>query len=170
MGVAKTVLQSHPWISDVSDGITVAGSALTTDKSSATVHALTSTTYKRISLRGPFSFTPALEFRFRMSGASENGTDVLNLYAMADPHGKGDHYTLVGTITITAGTQVDANSYPFADGVSISDELWVDDVVLLSDASNGIARIALNTQGHSDFVFLCTTLNSTAVLIDFRRV
>jgi hypothetical protein len=172
MNGAKTLLQSHPWIKDTGDGITVAGSALTTDKSAATVHALTSTTYKRISLQGPYGFTPSLEFRFRMSGAAENATDTLNLYAMADPHGKGDdHYTLVGTITITAGTQVDANAYPFADGVSIADELWIDDVVVLNDASDGIARIAINTQGYSDFVFLLTgQISSTAVFVDYRRV
>ena len=171
MNGAKTLIQSQPWRNDSGDGITVAGSALTTDKSAATVHALTSTTYKRVSLQGPYQFTPSLEFRFRMSGATENATETLNLYAMADPHGKGDHYTLVGTITITAGTQVDGNDYPFADGVSIADELWIDDVVLLNDASDGIARIAMNTQGYSDFVFILTgQLSSTAVFIDFRRI
>lgn len=166
MSISKTVVQQNPWILDTT-GIDTAGSALGTDKSAATVHALDD--IKRISLQGPYSLTVALEFRVRANG-SDGDSNVFNLYAMADPHGKGDHYTLVGTLTFTAGTQVDSNSYLFADTVSISDELWIDDVVTLSDASDGIARVALNTQGYSDFVLIATTLGSTAVYIDYRRI
>lgn len=170
MNGAKTLIQSQPWRNDSGDGITVAGSALTTDKSAATVHALTSTTYKRVSLQGPYQFTPSLEFRFRVNGTN-NQTNVVYLYAMADPHGKGDHYKTVGTLTIKNGTQLDANSYRFVDEITIANEKWIDDVVVVDVADDDdIATLAINTQGYSDFVFVCTTLSSTGIWIDFRRI
>lgn len=93
------------------------------------------------------------------------------LYAMADPHNRGDHYRLMGTITIVTGSQVDGNTYYFADDISIASEKWIDDIVLLTTTGdNDIGSVAFNTQGYTDFVLVCTTLGSTAIFTDFRRI
>jgi len=145
--------------------MSVEGSALTTDKSAATAHALTSTTFVRIQ---PNENTVSLELRFRVNGTA-NLDDVVNLYAMA---GNSDHYTLMGTLTLTAGTQTDG-TYLFCDGIEIANELWIDDIVTLHDegsAGNGIGRVCFNTQGYNNFLLVVTDLDNTAIRVDSRRI
>ena len=163
MGPALSMVRQYHW--RPAGTLTTTQVALTTDKSAATVDALTATGI--VKLR-PDDGTVALELRFR-GLATDADSNVLNVYAMRDPKGTGDHYTLIGTLTLTTGTQTDGTNL-FADTVAIASELWIDDIVLMSDAANGIARVALNTQGYSTFLFLCTTLGSTSVIVDYVRV
>ncbi|KKL85645.1 hypothetical protein LCGC14_1040160 [marine sediment metagenome] len=146
--------------------LTTVQAALTTDKSAATVDALTATGIVKLL---PDDGTVALELRVR-GLASDGDSNVLNVYAMRDPKGTGDHYTLIGTLTLTTGTQIFSTGNLFADTVTIASELWIDDIVLMSDAANGIARVALNTQGYTHFLFIATTLGSTSVIVDYVRV
>lgn len=160
---SRSAVKQYPWVNQGS--MTVQGSALGTDKTAATAHALTSTTYVRIQ---PNDNTVALELRFRVDGTA-NLDDVVNLYAMA---GNSDSYTLMGTLTITAGTQTDG-TYLFCDGIEIANELWIDDIVVLHDegaAGNGIGRICFNCQGYSNFLLVCTDLDNTSILVDSRRI
>jgi hypothetical protein len=159
---SRAEVQPQPWNGNP-PSITTAHAALTTSKSAATVNAL-ATAYT--ALIQPDPGTVAIEMRFRVDG-SDGDSNVLNLYAMA---GASDHYTLIGTLTLTAGTQVDADSNLFCDTISIASELWIDDIVILSDAANGIARVALNLQGYTHILAIATTLNSTAVYVDWRQI
>lgn len=145
--------------------LSVQGSALTTDKTAATAHALATGTSIRIQ---PNDGTVCLELRFRGDGTADLD-DVVNLYAMA---GDSDSYTLIGTLTLTLGTQSDG-TYNFFDGVEIANELWIDDVVLLHDeeaAGNGIGRVCFNTHGYDNFLLVVTDLDNTSILADYRRV
>jgi hypothetical protein len=158
---SRAEIQPQPW-SDPSPSITTALSALTTDKSAATVNALATA---KTAIIQPDGGTIALELRFRVDG-SDGESNVLNLYAMA---GADDHYTLIGTLTLTAGTQTDG-TYLFCDTASLASELWIDDIVVLSDEADGIARVSLNLQGYTHILAIATTLNSTAVYCDWRQV
>lgn len=144
--------------------LSVQGSALTTDKTAATAHALTDGTSVRIQ---PNDGTVCLELRFRGDGTADLD-DVVNLYAMSGT----DSYTLMGTLTLTLGTQSDG-TYNFFDGVEIANELWIDDIVVLHDegsAGNGIGRLCFNCHGYSDFLLVVTDLDNTSILVDYRRV
>ncbi len=133
--------------------ISTAGSALTTDKSAATVHALTATTFVRMQLDDG-----AIALNLRWSGGSDSDSNVQNLYAM---RGDADHYTLIATLTFTTGTQVGPGSRLFVDTVVKTSEKWADDIVVVSDGANGIAHVVLNVHGYKNFLLLGTTVNST---------
>lgn len=144
--------------------LTTVQAALTTDKSAATVNALTST--------GIVVFEAAdgaVTYEFRFRGDTDADSDTLNIYAM---RGDSDHYTLIGTITgLVTGTQSDG-TYLFKDTItSLDNEKWGNaaDMVEISDAANGIAKLILNTLGYSHFLFIATTLNSAVLYIDAAR-
>jgi len=142
--------------------LTTAQAALTTDKSAATVKALTST--------GIVIFQAddgAVTYEFRFRGDTDADADTLNIYAM---RGDSDHYTRIGTLVLTTGTQTDG-TYLFKDTVVLSNEKWgnADDMVEISDAADGIAKLILNTLGYSHFLFIATTLNGEVVYIDAAR-
>lgn len=139
--------------------ISVAGAALTTDKSAATVHALASTTFVRIQAEDG---SVALDLRWR--GGSDGDVNIQNLYAM---RGDSDHYTLIGTLTLTTGTQTDGSKL-FVDTITIANENWVDAIEVISDEANGIAHVSLNTHGYKNFVLLGTTVAST-LYVDAAR-
>ncbi len=139
--------------------ISVAGSALTTDKSAATVHALTATTFVRIQIDDG-----VVAFNIRWRGGSDGDSNVHVLYAM---RGDDDHYTRIATITLTTGTQTDG-TYLFVDTIVITNEKWTDTIELISDGTNGIAHITFNTHGYKNFVLLGTTVNST-LYVDVAR-
>ncbi len=163
MGPSLSMVRQYHW--RPAGTLTTSQAALTTNKSAATVDALTATGVVKVR---PDDGTVALEVRVR-GLASDGDSNVLNVYAMRDPKGTGDHYTLIGTLTWTTGTQTDGTNL-FADTVSIASKLWIDDIVLMSDTANGIARVALNTQGYTHFLFIATTLGSTSVIVDYVRV
>jgi len=163
MQYVRQAVKQYGWKNEGT--LSVQGSALTTDKTAATAHALTDGTSVRIQ---PSENTVALELRFRVDGTA-NLDDMVNLYAMA---GDSDSYTLMGTLTLTAGTQTDG-TYLFCDGVEIANELWVDDIVVLHDegsAGNGIGRLCFNTQGYDNFLLVVTDLDNTSILVDSRRI
>lgn len=141
--------------------ITTAKSALTTDKSAATINALSAAQTIIIT---PDDGTVALELRFR--GEANGKVDVFNLYAM---RGDSDHYDLIATISNVCGTQTDG-TYFFADTIVLSAEQWIDDIVAVSNATNGIAKVILNTHGYKNFLLIATTLGSAAAYVDAARI
>jgi hypothetical protein len=157
IGYVHNLVGQYNWLNR--GNISVAGSALTTDKSAATVHALTATTFIRIKVDDG---TVALDLRWR--GGSDGDSNVQNLYAM---RGDGDHYTRIATLTFVTGTQTDG-TYLFVDTITITNEKWADAIEVISDAANGIAHISLNTHGYKNFVLLGTTVAST-LYVDTAR-
>jgi len=139
--------------------ISVAGPALATDKSAATVHALTVTTFVRIQLDDG---TVAINLRWR--GGTDGDVNIQNLYAM---RGDDDHYTLIAVLTLTTGTQTDG-THLFVDTVAAASDKWTDALVDVSDGANGIGHLALNTHGYKNFVLIGTTVAST-LYVDMAR-
>jgi hypothetical protein len=158
VNIARSGVAQYPWRN--AGTLSTAQAALTTDKSAATVNALTSTGTVFVS---PTDNTVALDLRFR--GGADGDSNVISIYAMAGT----DHYTKIIDLTLTTGTQTDGTNL-FVDTLAGANELWADDIVVLSDAANGIAHVELNTHGYSSFLFIATTLNSSSVLVDWRRV
>jgi len=146
-------------IFEMRDTITVAQTALTTDKSATLVDALATTKTAYIL---PANGTIALDMRFRGIGAAHGEVSILNLYAM---RGVADHYTLIATLTVTTGTQLYSTGNRFIDTIVISNEKWPDDIVIVSDAADGIAHIGFNTHGYSNFVAIATTLGSASGVV-----
>jgi len=157
-GFVHNLIKQYDW--QKIGNISVAGVALTTDKSATTVHALT-TSVTRIKVDDG---AIALDIRWR--GGVDGDVNVQNLYAM---RGDSDHYTLIATLTLTTGTQTDG-TYLFVDTIAITagTEHWADAIEAISDAANGIAHISLNTHGFKNFVLLGTTVAST-LYVDAAR-
>ena len=144
--------------------LTAQGSALTTDKSAATVEALATTQCATLVAEDG---SVALDIRVRgvMTDDDEN---VLTVYAM---RGDADHYTRIVVLTWTAGTQVYSGTNVFADTVAKANEKWPDTIKLVSDGANGIARAFLNTHGYRRFAFILTTkaVGTTSVMLESAR-
>lgn len=141
--------------------LTTAQAVLTTDKTAATAHALTSTGICRIE---PSDNTVSMQIRFRCDG-SDGDSNTLVIYSMAGT----DSYDPIITLTTTNGTQSDG-TYTFIDTITSTNEKWSDDIRVNSNADNAIASIEFNTHGMSDFLVIATTLNSTGIYVDWRRV
>lgn len=153
----------YPWSSLTA--ITSAQSAPTTDKSEATVDGYGDGT---VALIQPDDGTVALDIRFKAAG-SDGDSNVVDIYAVRDRvDGKDDDYTRIVTLTLTNGTQTDGTNL-YIDTIVSSNEKWVDDIVVVSDAANGIAHVALNTHGYKKFAVIATTLNSTSLTVDWAR-
>ena len=160
MQYSEEYIQQQEWHNI--GNLSTAQSALTTDKSAATVNALAST--------GIVVFEAeqgAVTYEFRFRGGTDSQADTVNIYAM---RGESDHYTRIGVLTLTTGTQTDG-TYLFKDTVSLASEKWgnAEDMVEISDEADGIAKLILNTLGYSHFLFIATTKNSTILYIDAAR-
>lgn len=164
MRYVEQFIKQYKWKNE--GNLTTAQAALTTDKSADTVNALTAT--------GILVFQAddgAVTYEFRFRGGDDGDADTVVLYAM---RGADDHYTRIATLTLTTGTQSDG-TYNFKDTIAVANEKWGssdaadDDLLEISDAANGIAKLILNTLGYSHFLFIATTLNSTVLYIDAAR-
>lgn len=153
----------HQYEWEVAKILTTAQAALGTDKSVATVHALTATGIARFQ---PDDGAVAMEFRFLCSADADS--NVINLYAM---RGDGDHYELIATLTLTGGTQV-IDSLVAVDTIveTANTEVWPTAIAVMSQANNSVAKIALNTHGYKNFLFIATTLNSASLKIQKTRL
>jgi len=153
----------HQYEWDVAKELTTAQAALGTDKSAATVHALTATGIARFQ---PDDGTVALEFRFLCSADADS--NVINLYGM---RGDSDHYELIATFTLTGGTQV-IDSIVAVDTIAetANTEVWPTAIAVMSQANNSVAKIALNTHGYKNLLFCATTLNSASLKIQKARL
>lgn len=158
---ARITVGQYDWKN--AGSLTTSQAALSTDKSSAAVNALTSTGTLFIS---PTDNTVAFDLRFR--GGVDGDSNVVNLYAMR-AETEADHYTRIITLTLTTGTQSDGTNL-FIDTLVSTNEKWGDDIVVVSDGANGIAHLELNTHGYSKFLVVATTLNSDELFVDWARV
>ena len=98
--------------------------------------------------------------------ATDGDSNVVNMYAQ---RGSNDDYILLGTLTLTTGTQTDGTNNYVDTIVETAALLWPSDVEVMSGADDSIGRIAMNTHGYKKLLFIATTLNSTSVLVDVAR-
>lgn len=142
--------------------ITASQANPTTDKSYATVIAYGST---KVAVLRSDDGAVAQNIRFR--GSATNGdSNVVELYGM---RGEEDHFTRIATLTLTTGTQIYSTGVLFVDTIVVTNEKWLDAIVVVSPANNDIAHIAFNTHGWRYFALIASTLNSTSVIPEAAR-
>ncbi len=109
----------------------------------------------------------ASEFRF-YSDSADNTSDVVEIYAASTSDSKPDHYRHVATLTLTNGTQEkDANT--FIDTISAVSQ-WLTNKGAVSPADNTFASFAMNFHGHSHILAIASTLGSTTLGVEYKKV
>jgi len=109
----------------------------------------------------------AAELRF-YSDAADNTGDVIELYAAATSDSKGDHYRHVAQITLINGTQ-EYGDYTFIDTV-VGVSTWLTEKGAVSPANNTFGSYAINLHGHGSLLVIASTLNSTTLGVDYKKV
>ncbi len=110
----------------------------------------------------------ALEMRF-FSDGSANDVDVVQLYAASTSDSVPDHYRHFAQLTITVGTQ-EYGSNKFHDIIAPANEQWLTRNNEVSPANNTFGSYVMNTHAHSRILIIASTLVSTNLGIDFRKV
>lgn len=156
-------IERTEWANVGSITAALAGTDLDKDnRATATAEALSAT---KIALLELHQNTVALEFRFRADGA-DGTVDTLDLFTSA----KVDHYRRIATLALTSGKQVYSGSILFKDTLVESNNDWISTVEDVSNDDDYFATYVLNTHGYDRFLFAATTLNSTTVYVDWRRM
>lgn len=160
----RPAVPQYPWTSLAA--ITSEQAAPTTNKSEATIDGYGDGV---VAIIRPDDDGVAMDARFKVVG-SDGDSNVVNIYAVRDSiDGKGDDYTLMVTLALTVGTQTDDTNL-YVDTIVSSNEKWIDDFVVISDAANGIGHVSWNTQGYKKFAVIATTLGSTSLIVDYARI
>lgn len=107
------------------------------------------------------------EFRFS-SDSADNTSDVVELYAASTSDSKPDHYRHVATLTLTNGTQ-EKDGNTFIDTISASSQ-WLTNKGAVSPANNTFGSFAMNFHGHSHILAIASTLGSSTIGIEYKKV
>ncbi len=107
------------------------------------------------------------ELRF-FSDAAANTEDVIELYAAATTDSNPDHYRHFAQVTLTVGTQ-EYDSNKFHDTV-VAVSNWLTKKGAVSPANNTFGSYALNLHGHGSILAIASTLNSTTLGIDYKKI
>lgn len=138
--------------------ITASQSALAvTARTKSAVAALAST--KKVVYKAGI-FSSLIECRF--STDADGDAHVVNVYGS-----RGDDYVLIGTLTLTGGTQTGPNSNVYVDTIVESDVNWLRPTgtrVVAADGVNEMARWLLDLMGYSEVLFIATTLTTNTTL------
>lgn len=102
------------------------------------------------------------------SDSAENTEDVIELYAAATSDSKPDHYRHFATLTTLVGTQ-DRGSDKFIDTIN-ADSNWLTNKGAVSPADDTFASYALNLHGHGHILAIASTLASTTLSIEVKKV
>ncbi len=109
----------------------------------------------------------AEELRFYSNSAA--GTiDIVELYAAATSDSKPDHYRHFAQLTLTVGTQ-EKGSNKFHDTV-VAVSNWLTNKGAVSPADNTFGSYVLNNHGHGHILVIASTLGSSTLGIDFKKV
>ncbi len=107
------------------------------------------------------------EFRF-YSDSAANTEDVIELYAAATSDSEPDHYRHFATLTNLVGTQ-EKGSNKFIDTISAVSN-WLTNKGAVSPADNTFASYAMNMHTHNKVLVIASTLNSTTLSCEFKKV
>lgn len=130
----------------------------------ATVKALAGN--KKILIEIPQGWL-AGEFRLFSDSAADT-EDVIELYAAATSDSKPDHYRHFATLTTLVGTQ-EKGSNKFIDTINAV-SIWLTNKGVVSPADNTFASYAMNFHGHGSILAIASTLNSTTLGIEVKKV
>lgn len=134
---------------------------------SALTHAAVKALANKVLIKIPQGWV-AMELRF-YSDAAENVSDVLQLYAAASSDSKPDHYRHFAQLTNLVGTQ-EYGSNKFIDTITPQSEQWITRNNEVSPANNTFASYVLNAHGHGNILVIASTLNSTTIGVDYKKV
>ncbi len=109
----------------------------------------------------------AAEFRFYSDSAADT-SDVIELYAAASTDSKPDHYRHFATLTNLVGTQ-EKGSNKFIDTINAVSQ-WLTNKGAVSPADNTFASFAMNFHGHGRILAIASTLNSTLLGCEYKKV
>ena len=110
----------------------------------------------------------AVELRF-YSDAAANTEDVLELYAAITTDSKPDHYRHFAQLTTLVGTQ-EYGSYKFIDTITAAGEQWLSELRAVSPANNTFGSYPLNIHCHNKILVIASTLNSTTLGVEYKKV
>ncbi len=109
----------------------------------------------------------AEELRFYSDSAA--GTiDIVELYAAATSDSKPDHYRHFAGLTLEVGTQ-EYGSNKFHDTVSVVTN-WLTNKGAVSPANNTFGSYVLNNHGHGHILVIASTLVSSTLFCDYKKV
>lgn len=110
----------------------------------------------------------AAELRIYSDSAADT-EDVIELYAAATSDSLPDHYRHFATLTTLVGTQVHDGSNLFIDTIN-ADSNWLTNKGAVSPANNTFASYAFNLHGHGHILAIASTLASTTLTIEIKKV
>ncbi len=109
----------------------------------------------------------AEELRFYSDSAA--GTiDIVELYAASTSDSNPDHYRHFAQLTLTVGTQ-EFGTNKFHDTV-VAVSNWLTDKGAVSPANNTFGSYALNNHGHSHILAIASTLGSSTLGVDYKKI
>ena len=130
----------------------------------AAVKALAAT--KKVIIEVPQGWL-AEELRWYSDSAA--GTiDIVELYAAATSDSKPDHYRHFAQLTLTVGTQ-EYGSNKFHDTV-VAVSNWLTNKGAVSPADNTFGSYVLNNHGHGHILAIASTLGSSKLFCDYKKV
>ncbi len=107
------------------------------------------------------------ELRF-YSDAVANTEDVIELYAASSTDSEPDHYRHFATLTNLVGTQ-EKGSNKFIDTINAVSN-WLTNKGAVSPADNTFGSYAMNFHTHNKILAIASTLNSTTLGVEFKKV
>lgn len=108
------------------------------------------------------------ELRFYSDSAADTD-DVIELYAAATSDSKPDHYRHVAQLATKVGTQVRSGTNLFIDTINAVSN-WLTNKGAVSPANNTFASYALNFHGHGKILLIASTLGSTTLSVEIKKV
>ncbi len=160
-GETESYLKQYYWLAGGS--ITVQQALL---GAAALTHAAVKALANKVLIDIPQGWVAA-EIRFYSDGA-EDVEDVIEIYAAASSDSLPDHYRHFAQLTTKVGTQ-ERGSDKFIDTIN-ADANWLTNKGAVSPANNTFASYAFNLHGHGKILLIASTLNSTTLNVEIKKV
>jgi hypothetical protein len=107
------------------------------------------------------------EFRF-YSDSADNTEDIIELYAASTSDSKPDNYRHFAQLTLTNGTQ-EYKANTFIDTIS-GNPVWLTNKGVVSPENNTFGSYVMNFHGHSHILAIASTLNSSILGVEIKKV
>jgi len=110
----------------------------------------------------------AAELRFYSDSAADT-EDILEIYTAATSDSLPDHYRHIAQLTNLVGTQVRDGSNKFIDTI-VPVTNWLTKNEAISPANNTFGSYVMNVHGYSHILVIASTLNSTTLSVEIKKV
>ncbi len=102
------------------------------------------------------------------SDSAAGTVDIVELYAASTSKSNPDHYRHFAQLILTVGTQEKGTDKFHDTVVAVSN--WLTNKGAVSPANNTFGSYVFNTHGYSQILVIASTLNSTTLFCDFKKV